>query len=98
MITMCRTSDETDKIRNMSAFDDKGMIETWYVCMALTKLVGESIKVDDYGNGTIQLINRGEFIHTANYTYELTTIKIQTTPRMRPHSCVRTWLPVSSSP
>ena len=32
--------------------------------------------VDDYGNGTIQLLNRGEFIHTANVTYELTTIKI----------------------
>ena len=61
MVTMCRTCDETDKIRKMNAFDDKGMImhinrrmiETWYVYMALTKLVGESIKVNDYGNGTI---------------------------------------------
>jgi len=61
MVTMCRTCDETDKIRNVSAFDDKGMImhinrrmiETWYVYMALKKLVGESIKVDDYGNCTI---------------------------------------------
>jgi hypothetical protein len=56
---------------------NRRMIETWYVYMALTKLVGESIEVDDYGNGTIQLINRGEFIRTANDTYELTTIKIR---------------------
>jgi hypothetical protein len=38
--------------------------------------VGGSIKVNDYGNGTVQLINRGEFIHTADETYDLTTIKI----------------------
>jgi hypothetical protein len=81
MVTLCHACDTTDKIR--SAFDHEGvvlhinkrMIETWYVYLALTKLVGGSIRVNDYGNGTVQLIKRGEFIHTANDTYELTTIK-----------------------
>lgn len=44
--------------------------------IALTKLVSGSIKVDDRGNGTVQLINRGKFIHTTNDTYKLTTITI----------------------
>jgi hypothetical protein len=46
------------------------------VYLALTKLVAGSIRVDDYSNGTVQLINRSEFIHTANDMYELTIIQI----------------------
>jgi hypothetical protein len=80
MVTLCHACDTADKIRG--AFDHEGvilhinkrMVETWYVYLALTKLVGGSIRVNDYGNGTVQLINRSEFIHTAND--ELTTIKI----------------------
>jgi hypothetical protein len=82
MVTLCHTCDTTDKIVR-GAFEHEGvmlhinkrMIETWYVYLALTKLVSGSIRVNDYGNGTVQLINRSEFIPTANDTDELTTIK-----------------------
>lgn len=82
MVTLCHACDKMDKIRD--EFDHEGvvlhinkrMIETWDVYTALTKLVSGSITVDDRGNGTVQLINRGEFIHTTNDTYKLTTITI----------------------
>jgi hypothetical protein len=72
MVTLCHVCDPKDKIR--SAFESEGvlfhinkrMIETWYVYLALTRLVSGSILVKDHGNGTVQLINRGEFMHTEN--------------------------------
>ena len=81
MITLCHMCDPTDKIRG--TFDDEGlvikinkrMIETWYVYAALTKLVNGAIRVEDRV-GKVQLVNRGEFIHTGKDTYELMTIEI----------------------
>jgi len=82
MVTVYYACDQTDKIRG--AFDHKGlifninkrMIETWYVYLTLRKLVNKIIRVKNYGNGTVQLINKGKFIHNGNNMYELTTINI----------------------
>ena len=80
MVTLCHTCDPMDKIRGAVDLEgvmlhiNKRMIKTWCVYLAL--IVGGSIKMDEYGDGKVQVINRGEFVHSANNTYELTTIKI----------------------
>ena len=84
-LTMCRTHDSEDKIRNQSAcvetgvdvFVNRRMISTWYVYKALTKLVDGAIELDEgHGENIIRLINRDEFIHSKDGIYELTTITI----------------------
>ena len=82
MITRCHMCDPMDKIRG--TIDDEGlvmniqkrMIETWYVYVALEKLVEGSVRVKDGGFGKVQLMKRGEFIYTGNDTYELMTVEI----------------------
>ncbi|KAL9634442.1 MAG: hypothetical protein Q9164_004088 [Protoblastenia rupestris] len=82
MVTLCHACDRTDQIRDAFSHEgvilhiNKRMIETWYVYLALTRLVDGSIRMNDDGNGTVQLVNRGKFIHNTNATYELKTIKI----------------------
>jgi hypothetical protein len=86
-VTYCGKCDTTDMIKKSTTFADQGvrlsinrrMIETWYVYSALMKYVGGGVEVDDDNDiptSTIRLVNKDEFIHPRNGTYELTTINV----------------------
>ena len=85
-VTYCGKHAVTNSLRSSSPFLGPGvglsinrrMIETWYVYRALVKYVGGDIEVGDNleNSSTIRLVNKDDFIHPKNVTYELTTIKI----------------------